>query len=270
MGLLSGGLFVGAGGGAANPPTFVDVDGGDLSAMFAFGNVSNVPQAVRTVDRSEFGTPSAGDICIAMCVCPGYPGQFPPFLREALPSFMAWSNVVGSNFFTFDNGASPNELSGGLWVRECDGTTNDTCRIGGIGQFPLATQVARLSGNPFTFPGVITAANGEAENQTDADGAVCVNDLFGGFNECIEFFISWKRGSAAEAAVGEISMPAGIIQLGTAFGLDNGFDQGMMAAWGYNYSHTSADRFNGGDATQFVDNTDYSASVGARYRTDDS
>jgi hypothetical protein len=255
-------------GGAAAPPlppTFIDIAGGDLSPIFAYGNTNSVPSATRTIDRSLFGTPAAGDILIAVSVAPGYLGQSTPGLTEGLPAFQAWSNVIGSVFHTF---ADTSELSGGLFVREASGTTDDTCRINSPGPYPSFTQVCRLSGNPFTFPGTITAANDNSEIVNDPSGAVCERDLFGGWNECIEFFVSWKRANQAEGIAGEITMPAGILQLGTvSIDLDNGFDQSMIAAWGYHYSADFADRFNGSDASQAADNVATSASVGARYKT---
>lgn len=253
----------------ANPPTFVDIAGGDLSPMRAFGNTNNFDfndPNERKIERETFGGPAAGDICIAMSVYPGYLGQSLPNLRQGV-ALTSWNNVIGAVFHTFTD---TSELSGGLWIRECDGTDEDDCRISSPGQFPSATQICRLSGNPFTFPGTITADNETDSINPDAVGAVCSKDMFGGFNECIEFFVCWKRATAAESVLGEIVMPAGITQLGTAFNINNGFDQGMVAAWGYHYSYDFADRFNGSNASQANPNSAYSASVGARYKTDDS
>lgn len=264
--LLTGGLIGGGGGAGATPPTWVNVLGGDASPVYAYGNINNVAQAVRTIDRSEFGTPSAGDICIACHIAPGYVGQSLPSLREGV-DFPGWSNVIGSVFHTFTD---TSELSGGLWVRECDGTVDDSCRIGSHGPYPSFTQIVRLSGNPFTFPGTISADNDSVSINPDAAGCPCVNDLFGGWNECIEFFVCWKRATLAESLIGEIHMPAGITELGFADGLENGFGDGMVCAWGMHYSHTFADRFNGGGATQNNANSAYGASVGARYKTSDS
>lgn len=254
------------GGALAVPPTWIDVLGGDLSSIYAYGNINSIPQATRTIDRSEFGTPGAGDILIAAHVGPGYLGQSLPGLRDGV-SGGAWSNVIGSVFHTFTD---TSELSGGLWMREADGTVDDTCRINSHGPYPSFTQIARLSGNPFTFPGTITADNENSGQEFDTAGANCERDMFGGFNNCIEFFVSWKRCNLAQSLVSTITMPAGMTQLGTADSLENGFGDGMVAAWGVHYSNDFADRFNGPDATTAVDHTAYSASVGARYKTDDS
>lgn len=263
MSILPSPIYPQAGG--ATPPTWIDVLGGDLSAVHAYGNTNSIPLATRTIDRSDFGTPAAGEILVAVHVCPGYLGQSLPSLREA--GFGAWSNQIGSVFHTF---ADTSELSGGLWLREASGDVNDTCVIFSPGPYPSFTQVARLSGNPWTFPGTITSDNDNVGVNPDASGCPCVNDLFGGWNECIEFFACWKRATAAEAAIGEIHMPAGMTELGFAAGIDNGFNEGMVAAWGVHYSHTFADRFNGGGATQNNPNSAYGASVGARYKTGDS
>lgn len=264
MGLLAGGLWMPAGA-PATPPTWVDVAGGDLSTVHAYGNTNSIPLATRTIDRSDFNTPGAGDILVAVHVCPGYLGQSLPSLRE--DGFQPWSNQIGSVFHTFSD---TSELSGGIWLREASGDVNDTCKIFSPGPYPSFTQICRLSGNPFTFPGTITADNENSGVNPDPVGANCERDMFGGFNECIEFFACWKRATAAESVLGEIVMPAGITQLGEAHGIDNGFDQGMVAAWGMHYSHDFADRFNGGDATQANPNSAYAAAVGARYKTDDS
>lgn len=237
--------------------------------MRAFGNTNNFnfnDPLERKIERELFGTPAAGDVCIAMSVYPGVLGQSLPQLIQGT-TFTAWSNVIGSVFHTFSDTA---ELSGGLWIRECDGTDEDDVRISSPGPYPSATQICRLSGNQFVFPGTITSDNDTIGVNPHLTGAPCVTGLAGGWNECIEFYVCWKRATAAESLIGELVMPAGITQLGSAFGIDNGFDDGMVAAWGMHYSPTAPESFNGGDATQNNPNSAYGASVGARYKTADS
>ena len=256
-------MVMGGAGAAATPPTWVDAAGGDLSSMRAFGNVNSFnfnDITERKIPRSEFGTPSAGDILVAMYTTGGYSGQSLAILYQGT-TFTAWGNKPGVGVITADT----SQTITALVVREASGDAEDDVRMGSPGPFPGACQVCRLSGNPFAYPGTLFADTDSRQLASDPDGAICGGGMFGGFNECIEFAISWKRGTATQVTNPLIG-PSSIEVLGQADSIDNGFDQGLVTLWGINYSVDNTD-------AKIVDDcsgagyTDRSFSVAARLKT---
>lgn len=233
----------------------------NISPMFAFGNTNATPLATRTIDRSLFGSPAAGEILVAMQGRAGYLGESLQSLRT--PTFQIWSNQIsGVQQTASDTG----EFTAAMWIREASGDSEDTCVMFSNGPFPSCCQVVRMAGNVFTFPGTITADNENDEDLADASGIIHEGDMFGGFNDCMEFFCSTKRATAAQSLNGATAAPGAMTLLGTADSIDNGFDQGMVAAWGWHYSFDAADRLPIGDFGGATYN-EAAFAVGARWKT---
>ena len=247
-----------------NPPTWIDELSGHLSPVYAFGNTGAVPTAARTIDRSEFGSPSSGQFLVAVSLYPGYFGQSNPFLWQSGFSG-AWANTTDNIFHTFSD---TSESCGGIWVREASGDVNDTCIITSPGSYPSFTQIALVTGNPHQYPGSATADNESGQDLADAAGALMVGGMYGGYLNCIEFFASLKRGTAAQVTDPLIG-PPGLTVLSSGDSLDNGFNEGMTCVWGWNYSEDNLDAFGPDDCTG-AGYTAAAASVAARYKTDDS
>lgn len=250
-------------------PTFVDELSGDLSEIRAFNDTNSLSYSEAAIDRSLFGTPGAGDFLVAINLWGAYPGQTLPFLYTANYE-EAWDNTSdGISHTAADTGAK----IGGIRVRKATGDYKDTCvTTGGFGSSCL--QVMRIRGNPFVYadpPGAqaATADNENGEIAADYNGALIVGGMFGGYNNCIEFFASVKRGTPEQVTTSPISLPfgQGIYQLG-AVSLFSG-NEGMSACWGWGYSYDVNDAF-GPDDCNGGGWTDRSMSVAARYKTDDS
>lgn len=247
-----------------NPPTYWEQN--HLSEMKTYGNTNNFSNAERTLDRNEFGNPLAGDMLVAVILRAGYSGESSGFLLT--PTFQAWSNQISGTQHT---ASDTSEFTASLWAREASGDEEDDCLLGSNGPFPSGFQVLRLSGNPFTWPGTVIADNETDEDLVDAAGLIREGNMFGGFNNCIEFFASTKRATALQSVDQALDDPsyAGLTVIGIVDSIDNGFDQGIVGIWGWQYSENSVDRApvgNWGGAEY----TSESFAVGVRWKTNDS
>jgi len=255
MGLLVGPSISGASAPPADP-----IGLSNSSPILAFGNTSNFNNAQRTLDRSGFGTPVAGDLLIAFLCRAGYTGESLGTLFT--PTFAPWSNVVGS---VLHNAADNAEFTSSIQIRDATGDSQDSCIMGGNGPFPSGLQITRWTGNLFVFPGTISPDNNDSEVVADVAGLTREGGMGGGADQCLEVFCSSKRATAAQSILGSTGTDQSIITLGSVDSIDNGFNQGMVGIWGY--------RFNPGlvgfaagdwDGAGF---TERSFAVAARYRS---
>ena len=173
------------GGGGVVTPVFVQ----DLGPFRAIGNVNSTPLAdpLRTIDRSLFGPPVAGDILVACRMYGAHGGESLGSIRT--PTFQFWSNQISAiNRTASDTG----ELAVQIELREATGTTEDTALLFSNGPFPCGWQIVRMGGSVFTWPGTITSDNENSEQLADAAGLIQEGGMGGGFLECMEFVASSK------------------------------------------------------------------------------
>lgn len=251
------------GGESSNPPVYFEAN--HLSQMLKFGNTNAFNNAARTMDRSEFGTPTSGEMLVAVVLRAGYSGESLGILLT--PTFQAWANKGGTQHTSSDT----SEHTVSIWVREASGNTEDSCLLGSNGPFPSGFQVLKLSGNPFTWPGTVLADNETDEELIDTAGLIREGNMYGGFDNCIEFFASSKRATTAQSVNQALADPGygGVDVIGIVDSINNGFDQAMVAIWGWQYSENNADKAPTGDWGGAAYTND-SFAVAARFKTGDT
>lgn len=246
---------IGSAGGASDPISL-----SDSSPILALGNTSAFNNAQRTLDRSVFGSPDAGDLLIAFLCRAGYTGESLGTLFT--PTFSPWSNVVGS---ILRNASDNSEFTCSIQIRDASGDSEDTCLMGGNGPFPSGLQITRWTGNLFVFPGTISPDNNDSEVVADVTGLTREGGMGGGAAQCLEVFCSSKRATAAQSILGSSGTGESIITLGSVDSIDNGFDNAMVGIWGYRFNPGLVG-FAAGD-WDGVGFTERSFAVAARYRS---
>lgn len=244
----------------------------ETGPVLALGNTNAVPLALRTTDRAGFGPPQAGDLLIAFWGSAGYLGESLQSLRT--PTFQIWGDTGGD---VSHNASDTGEFTARLTARLATGDAEDTLVMFSNGPFPSWSVVVRfqpinggLVRSPFNN---ILSANSSGQLLGNTD-MLCEGLFTGGNpNNTISAFCSTKRATLAQTSSIPAGVGQGILTIVTGATPDNGFDQAMLYAAGYQISNAVQDppyQFNDDDWTPSIVYSGDSFGVSGRYESDQS